>query len=108
MLPSINAFSQELVKIAEEDKKSPGWEMLKILGAGTLGFGAGTLGGLAAGEVADRLSRHVTGKKFPKKPLLLMAPLLGTGAGIAYSIHKAKEQEAIRRALEDSTVQRQR
>jgi hypothetical protein len=90
-------------KTAEEYRKRPGLEMSKAIGAGTLGFGAGTAGGLLAGHGADLLAQKFTGKKLPKSVIYGASPLLGGTAGIAYAVYKAKEQEAIRRALEDST-----
>lgn len=105
MRPSFAAFADEMKKIAapEERSSSPGIDMAKIVGAGALGFGAGTAAGLGAGYVAEKAYKGLTGKKIPRGPLVLAAPLLGTGAGITYAIHKAREQEALRRVLEDST-----
>lgn len=108
MRPSFKAFSEELQKYASPDdkKKSPGMDMAKILGAGTLGFGVGTGVGALGGWLADKAVQGATGKGIPKKYIMVGAPLLGTGAGIAYAIHKAREQEALRRVLEDSADSR--
>lgn len=102
MRPSLSSLVDEFKKIAsEEEGKSPGLEMAKILGSGALGFGAGTAAGLGAGWLANKATKAVTGSELPKNTVLLAAPLLGTGAAVAYSIHKAREQEALRRVLED-------
>ena len=97
-----SSFFDELMKCAADEKKSPAWDIAKIIGGGALGLGLGTAGGLVAGHLADRLSEGVAGSKIPKALLYAAGPLLGTAGGIAYSIHKAKEQEAIQRALKDS------
>lgn len=96
-----SAFVDELQKIAAEDEKkeSPYLRMGKVLGAGALGMGAGTAAGLLAGYGADKVFGKVTGSKIPRGLLYGVAPMLGAGAGIAYSVHKAKEQEEIQRAL---------
>lgn len=98
-----SAFFDEMQKIGEDKERSPSLSLAKIIGAGTLGFGAGTAGGLLAGHGADLIAQKFTGKKLPKSLIYGASPLLGGTAGIAYAVYKAKEQEAIRRALEDST-----
>jgi hypothetical protein len=99
------AFFDELEKIAEEEKKKPStsWRLAKIIGSGAAGFGVGTAAGLGLGHAADLVSRKATGHKLPKSLIYGASPLLGAAGGIAYSMHKAREQEAIRRALSDQT-----
>jgi len=97
----LSSFADELTKLAEDKKKSPGRDIAKIIGSGLLGFGAGTAGGLAAGYLADAASKKITGRRIPHGAIHAAAPVLGLASGIAYSVHKAKEQEAIRRALKD-------
>lgn len=93
------AFAEELLKIAEDRKNSRGLELAKILGTGALGFGAGTAAGLGIGHLVNKAYKG----GIPRNTLLLAAPVLGAGAGIAYAMQKKKEQEAIRRVLEDPT-----
>lgn len=108
MRPSFAAFADEMKKIAspEERSSSPAIDMAKIVGSGVLGFGAGTAAGLGAGYLADKAYKGLTGKNIPRGPLSMAAPLLGTGAGVAYAIHKAREQEALRHVLEDQAEPR--
>lgn len=101
MLP-YDSFFSEMAKIAEDEKKSPALNLAKIVGSGALGFGAGTAAGLLVGHGADKVLERATGKKIPSSIVYGAAPLLGMASGIAYSVHKAKEQEAIRRALSNS------
>lgn len=106
---TFSAFLDEFQKIAEEEKKpSKGWQLAKILGSGALGFGVGTAAGMGTGYIADKIYEKATGNKIPKPLVLGAAPLLGGAAGIAYSVYKAKEQEAMRRALEDQASSRAR
>lgn len=104
MSPSMSAFADEFCKIAEESKKqkSPYFETAKVLGAGALGMGTGIAVGLGGAHLADHLSQRGFGKPIPKGAILIGAPLLGTASGIAYSVYKAREQEAVQRALENS------
>ena len=95
------SFFHELRKLAEDKQHTPGRDLVKIIGSGLLGFGAGTAGGLGAGYLADAISQGVTGRRIPHHLINAAAPVLGLASGIAYSVHKAKEQEAIRRALEN-------
>jgi len=95
---SYGAFFDEMRKIAESEK-SRGLEVAKVVGSGALGFGAGSAAGLGAGHIADLISEKMTGKRIPKSVVYGMSPLLGGAAGIAYAVHKAREQEAIRSAL---------
>ena len=99
------AFFDELQKIAEEEKKphSKAWQVAKTIGAGTLGFGMGTAGGLLAGHLGNKAYEGATGKGIPKSVLYGALPVLGGAAGIAYAVHKAQEQENIRRALTNQT-----
>lgn len=103
MRPSFQSFAVEFMKIAEEKKKSPALDMAKIIGTGVLGFGAGTAAGLGAGWLIDKTLQGMKGRTLFKNQLMIAAPVLGTATGIAYSIQKAREQEALRRVLEDST-----
>jgi ABC-type nitrate/sulfonate/bicarbonate transport system permease component len=107
MGPSFEAFVDEFVKIAEENKR-PGRDVVRSVGAGLLGFGVGTAAGLGTGYLADKAWQKATGKKIPSSAIAVAAPLLGTASGIAYAMYKAKEQEAIRRALENSSDKRGR
>ena len=86
---------------APKKKESPYLSVGKLLGAGALGFGAGTGAGVLAGYGADKVYEKVTGKRIPKEFVFGVAPLLAGAAGTAYSVYKAKEQEAIQRALEN-------
>ena len=92
-------FAEELLKIAEDRKTNRGLELAKIVGTGALGLGVGTAAGMGAGYLANKAYKG----GIPRNTLLLAAPVLGAGAGIAYAMHKKKEQEAIRRVLEDPT-----
>ncbi len=97
----MRGFAEEVMKIAKERK---GLELAKVVGSGALGFGAGTAAGMGAGWLADKAYGKMSeGKTIPRRSLLLAAPLLGVGAGIAYALSKAKEQEALRRVVQDST-----
>ena len=100
------AFFDEMQKLAEEEKKSPAKDILKIIGKSALGVGAGTATGLLLGHGADLLFSKATGRKIPKSVLTKIAPVVGGLGGLAYSIHKAKEQEAMRRAFQDSADSR--
>lgn len=98
-------FAESVRESAEETKPrdSGAKGIAKAVGLGALGFGAGTGAGLLAGYGADALSRKITGKGIPRSALVAAAPLLGGAAGIAYTVHKAKEREAIQRALKNSS-----
>ena len=98
-----SSFVAEMQKIAEDEKKSPYGDLARIVGSGALGFGVGTAAGIGAGHLADLISESATGRRIPKSIVYGAAPLLSGATGIAYAVHKAKEQEAIRRALENST-----
>ncbi len=87
------AFSDELGKLAAS---SPFVEALKHVGVGALGFGAGTAAGFGLAELASRAH----GGPVPRQLLLTAAPVLATVGGVAYSVHKSRESEAVRRALE--------
>lgn len=104
---TVAAFFDEMQKIAseegEEKKPSAAWNTAKVVGAGTLGFGLGTAGGLLAGHGMNKAYQMATGKEIPMGAINVAAPLLGTASGIAYAVYKAREQEAIRRALENKT-----
>lgn len=93
-------FAEELLKIAKENR---GLELAKLVGGGALGFGLGTAAGMAGGHFADKAYKGLTGKSIQNNHLLLVTPVLGAGAGIAYAMQKAREQEALRRVLEDPT-----
>lgn len=104
------AFFDEMSKLADGasgkddlERKSRAWGLAKTVGAGALGIGAGTGGGLLAGYGADKLLKATTGRRIPPSVAYGVIPLLGAAGGITYAIHKAKEQEAIRRALQDTT-----
>lgn len=97
------AFFDEMNKLAADKKKSPVGSIAKIIGSGALGMGAGTAAGLLAGYGADALVHKTTGRRIPRSALLGVAPLLGAAGGIAYSVHKAREMEAVQRALKDSS-----
>lgn len=104
MRPDFHSFACELVKIAEDKEKNRAVELAKILGVGALGFGAGTAVGMGTGYAADAISKKLTGKAIPKGPIMHLTPLLGAGAGIAYSVYKAREQEALQNALKGSAA----
>lgn len=102
-LAQLQAFAAEMQKLAEGEGQPRARDLALILGAGTLGFGTGTLAGMGGGYLADKAYEKVTGRRIPSSALHIAAPLVGAGAGIAYAMYKAKEQEAIRRALESET-----
>lgn len=104
MPTDFKSFAVEFLKIAEEAPKNRAVEMAKILGVGALGFGAGTAAGMGAGYAADTIAKRLAGKPIPRGPVMKLAPFLGAGAGIAYSIYKAREQEALQHALKGSTA----
>lgn len=96
---ALASAAREFEKLAAESSKAK--EVLRHFGAGLLGFGAGTAAGAGAAELAARAYKGRTGSAPPRELLLAAMPLLGTGAGVAYSMYKSRESEAIRRALED-------
>src|SRR5262245_48081446 len=98
---SRSAFADEFVKLSTG---SPFLEAVKHIGAGALGFGAGTAAGLGLAELASR----TYGGPVPRRLLLTAAPVLATGAGIAYSLHKSREAEALRRVVENHAEPRGR
>jgi hypothetical protein len=73
---------------------------LKHVGAGVLGYGAGTAAGKGLGLLAGKVDRGglVPGAGIART----VAPLAGAGLGVAYSLWKAHENEAIQRALKGS------
>lgn len=93
-------LAEEVLKIAAERK---GLELAKLLGGSAISYGLGTAAGMGLGHLGAKAYKSLTGNPVPKNTLLLAAPVLGAGAGIAYAIHKTKEQEALRRVLEDPT-----
>lgn len=99
------AFFSELQKIAEDEHgPSRAGTVAGHIGSGLAGFGLGTGTGLLLGHGINEAYKRVTGRPgVPKSLIYGGAPLLGLGSGIAYSIYKAKEQEAIRRALANQT-----
>jgi hypothetical protein len=87
--------------------KSPILHGLGTLVLPTLGFGAG----MAAGHGVGKLVRHVTGDKVSPpwvRAATLAAPLVGSGAGLAYGIQKEKELEELRRAVQSYRNQSER
>jgi len=97
-------FFTAMTKTAEGKEHSPGKEIAKILASGLLGTGVGT----AIGFGAPELYEHLTGKQIPSSTLRSALPVLGALGGVAYSMHKAREQEGIRRALQDPSDDRTR
>jgi hypothetical protein len=94
--------ADRLYKFAAEEAKPEGKakRIAKTVGSGLAGIGLGTFAGGLAFEGGRRGYEKLTGKSIPKGPLMTVLPALGAGAGLAYSIYKAQEQEEIRRALE--------
>lgn len=99
MLPS---FFSEMKKLADDKKKSPAKDIAKIVGSSALGMGAGTAGGFLTGYGLNALAKKVSGQDIPRAALHGAIPILGGVLGMAYGVHKAREQEAIQRALRDS------
>jgi hypothetical protein len=92
-----------LCKLAEaEEKPSRIGGLARSVGVPLLGMGAGTVAGFGLGRAADQLHERVTGKKIPVAHLAKVAPLLGAGMGLAYSMYKAREAEDVNRVLNDA------
>ena len=95
-----------LLKTAEElQQESKGKRIAKTVGAGLLGTGAGYLAGGLTSMGANALHKKVYGRPIASSALTTALPLLGAGAGMAYSLYKAHEAEEIRRALESNNNQ---
>lgn len=99
---TFSKFAEE-ISANKKDKSSTYGSLAKIVGLGALGIGAGTGAGLLIGHGSDKAYEYFSGKRIPKNLLVSALPLLGGAAGVAYSVHKAREKEAIRRALENSS-----
>lgn len=117
MFPTIFSYlpghSDSLMKLAGlekcaegEQKKSKIGPAAKVLGKGLLGFGLGTAIGAGIGKGLDYISQKASGKPLPIHPVWGPAAAAG-GMGLMYALWKAKEQEALRRALEGNTDQSQ-
>ncbi len=79
----------------------PDWgHRAKIVGSGLLGMGVGTLAGFGAMELADR-AHGPSG--LPASVLNKAVPLAGAGAGVMYSLWKAREMEKLRHAVKPSS-----
>jgi hypothetical protein len=102
-LPSILDYCPEILeKTAESERPRGGIARgLKVLGAGTLGFGAGTLAGAGALELANRAHQHAYGMPIPTNTFYKIAPVLGGAMGLTYALFKAREQEELRRAFQN-------
>jgi len=74
---------------------------LGTIGTGLAGMGVGTLAGYGAGKGVEALLRK-RGIDISPRKLMLPATIAGAGSGIAYSLWKAHEMEALKRAVEGS------
>lgn len=101
-LPLDHAVS--ICKLAEEGQPPPSRikGIARAVGVPLLGLGAGTVAGYGLGRAADQLHERATGKKIPVGHLAKVAPLLGAGMGLAYSMYKAREAEDVNRVLNDA------
>jgi hypothetical protein len=106
-LPSIFEYLPEqavtLCKFAEEERRPPAaraGNVLKTIGTGLLGFGAGSLAGAGSAMLVDKWHEAATGQKIPTNTLYKAAPFIGGAMGLAYNLYKAQELEELRRALE--------
>jgi len=87
---------------AEGEKPSRIGGIARSVGIPLLGMGAGTVAGYGLGRAADQMHERATGKKIPVGHLAKVAPLLGAGMGLAYSMYKAREAEDVNRVLNDA------
>lgn len=99
------AAVEGIYKIAELEpppaEERPDWgQRAKLVGSGLLGMGVGTLAGFGAMELANR--HHPSGKGLPASTLNKAVPIATAGAGLMYSLWKAREQEKLRRAVKPS------
>lgn len=93
------------LKTAEEVAANKGLiarnrEVLKSIGAGALGLGAGTAGGYLATKGVDTLLRRNGGQGIPPGALRWIAPIAMGGAGMAMGSWRAHQDEMMRRANE--------
>lgn len=96
-----NSCLGHLSKLAEEqgDDGRKYLQALKHLGAGVVGYGVGTAAGRGVGHL---LSKADAGGLVPgARAARVVGPLAGAGLGVAYSLWKAHENEAIQRALQN-------
>lgn len=93
-----------LCKLAEQKEEKPSriGGVVRAVGVPLLGMGAGTVAGYGLGRAADQLHQHATGQKIPVKHLAKVAPLLGAGMGLAYSMYKSREAEDVNRVLDEA------
>lgn len=93
--------AEAICKLAAGEKKNKAKEVAKIVGTGILGAGVGHLAGGLAVHAANKLHQKLYGTPIARSPSMgAVMPVLGAGAGLAYSLYKAKELEELRRALE--------
>lgn len=77
-------------------KKGREWgRAAATLGLGTLGFGAGMAAGYGGALALENYAPTVA------RRAMVLAPLLGAGAGLAYNLWKQKEMEEIKDALKN-------
>lgn len=92
-----------IYKTAEADlptEERPDWgQRAKLLGSGLLGMGVGTLAGYGAMELANR--SYPGGLQ--ASALNKAVPVASAGAGLMYSLWKAREMEKLRRAVKPSS-----
>jgi hypothetical protein len=106
-IPSIFDYlpehAENLMKYAEDHQQhgSVLKQNLKTLGKGLVGLGVGSAAGLGMGVMADMLHEKVTGKPISNKTIGAIAPILGAAAGITYNIFKSKQDEEMKRAIEN-------
>ncbi len=98
------ADAAAIVKLASESAKKPeessARRIAKTVGTGLLGTGLGYGAGALSSIALDKIYEKATGHRIPPSTLMAAVPVLGAGAGLAYSLYKAHEMEEMRRAIE--------
>ena len=93
---------KEKEKAAEEKPKSRVKEVAKTVGKGVAGMALGSAAGLGTGKLIEYGARRM-GAVIPKSSLVRYGlPIAGAGLGTAYSLWKAREQQELKSALEDT------
>ena len=103
-----SASGMEEAPPTEPVKEKTDWKQVaKIMGTGALGMGVGTLASFGGLELADRVlggggaASSRTG--IPVPVMNKLVPIVGAGAGLTYSLWKAREMERMRRAVQPSS-----
>ena len=88
------------VKRASVEEKKPGviGPASKIIGKGLAGLTLGTVAGYGTGKAVE----HLSGRKIPMKYVTAVPAIAGAGLGIAHSLWKARELEALKRVVQDA------